>query len=155
RQARTSRRKMMLQLSTLFVNLALLAPQRPGDSGLPDGWWKIPALAILGIFLLVFLFVFIRYANLYVQSVLAKAGVGLFDMFAMSLRKVNPAQIVKARIMLVQARIPDVDRRDLEAHLLAGGRVERVVVALIAADRAGIPLTFRTAASIDLAGRDV
>ncbi len=154
----------MLSLSTLLLNSAalpalnvqpsLLALQT-GGGGLPDGWWKIPAVAIGGIFLLVFIFVFIRYANLYVQSVLAKAGVGLFDMFAMSLRKVNPAVIVKARIMLVQARINDVDKRDLEAHLLAGGRVERVVVALIAADRAGIPLNFRTAASIDLAGRDV
>ena len=33
--------------------------------------------------------------------------------------------------------------------------MERVVVALIAADRAGIDLDFRTAASIDLAGRDL
>ena len=49
--------------------------------------------------------------------------------------------------MLVQARIPDVDKRDLEAHFLAGGNVERVVRALIAADRAGIALDFRTAAA--------
>ncbi len=145
----------MFTLTTLLLNAVGFAPLIQVDSGLPEGWWKIPALAIVVIFLLIFTFVFIRYANLYVQSVLAKAGVGLFDMFAMSLRKVNPAQIVKARIMLVQAGIPNVERRDLEAHLLAGGRVERVVVALIAADRAGIPLTFRTAAGIDLAGRDV
>jgi uncharacterized protein YqfA (UPF0365 family) len=79
----------------------------------------------------------------------------LFDMFAMSLRRVNPAAIVNARVMLVQARIPDVPKNDLEAHLLAGGNVERVVLALIAADRAGIGLDFRTAASIDLAGRDL
>ena len=122
---------------------------------LPEGWWKLPLLAISAVFLLIFLFVFIRYANLYVQSVLAKAGVGLWDMFAMSLRKVNPAVITKARIMLVQARISDVDRRDLEAHLLAGGRVERVVVSLIAADRAGYKLDHKTAMGIDLAGRDV
>jgi len=62
---------------------------------------------------------------------------------------------VNARVNLVQARITDVDKRDLEAHFLAGGNVPRVVRALIAADRAGIKLDFRTASGIDLAGRDV
>lgn len=98
---------------------------------------------------------FLRYANLYVRSLLTKAGIGLFQMLAMSLRKVPPAQIVDARVMLVQARLDTIERRDLEAHLLAGGRLGNVVRALIAADRAGIDLDFRTAASIDLAGRDV
>ena len=142
----------MIQLSAL---LASLAPALQDGSALPDNWLKILGVAVLVLLLLIFLFIFIRYANLYVQSVLAHAGVGLLDMFAMSLRKVNPAQIVKARIMLVQAKIADVDRRDLEAHLLAGGRVMKVVQALISAHRAGIDLDFRTAAGIDLAGRDV
>lgn len=112
-------------------------------------------LVVLGLVLLVFLFVFLRYANLYIRSLLTKAGVGLFDMFAMSLRRVRPAIIVNARVNLVQARLPEIDKRDLEAHFLAGGNVERVVRALIAADRAGIDLDFRTASSIDLAGRDL
>ncbi|MCP4655398.1 MAG: flotillin-like protein FloA, partial [bacterium] len=43
----------------------------------------------------------------------------------------------------------------LEAHYLAGGDVERVVNALISADKAGIALSFQRAAAIDLAGRDV
>jgi uncharacterized protein YqfA (UPF0365 family) len=43
----------------------------------------------------------------------------------------------------------------LEAHYLAGGNVDRVVDALIAAQRAEIDLTFERAAAIDLAGRDV
>jgi uncharacterized protein YqfA (UPF0365 family) len=43
----------------------------------------------------------------------------------------------------------------LEAHFLAGGDVENVVKALIAADKAGINLTPERAAAIDLAGRDV
>ena len=119
------------------------------------GPFKIVGMVVLGIVLFVFLFVFLRYAHLYVRSILTKAGVGLFDMFAMSLRKVSPAVIVDARVMLVQARLDDIDRRDLEAHFLAGGNVQRVVFALIAANRAGIELDFRTAAGIDLAGRDV
>ena len=43
----------------------------------------------------------------------------------------------------------------LESHYLAGGNVDRVVNALIAAHRANIELTFERAAAIDLAGRDV
>jgi uncharacterized protein YqfA (UPF0365 family) len=116
---------------------------------------QVAGIVVIAILLLVFFVVFMRYANLYVRSILTRAGVGLFDMLAMSLRKVNPAVIVQARVMLVQARVVDVDKRDLEAHLLAGGNVERVVLALIAADRAGIDLDFRSAAGIDLAGRDV
>ncbi|HVS18168.1 MAG TPA: flotillin-like protein FloA [Planctomycetota bacterium] len=112
-------------------------------------------IVLAALFLLVFFVVFMRYANLYVRSILTRANVGLFDMLAMSLRRVNPALIVNSRVQLVQSRITDVDKRDLEAHVLAGGNVERVVLALIAADRAGIDLDFRTAASIDLAGRDV
>ncbi len=119
------------------------------------GPFKIVGMVILGIVLFIFLFVFLRYAHLYVRSILTKAGVGLFDMFAISLRKVSPAVIVDARVMLVQARLDNIDRRDLEAHFLAGGNVQRVVFALIAANRAGIELDFRTAAGIDLAGRDV
>mgnify|MGYP002065259055 CR=1 FL=1 len=44
---------------------------------------------------------------------------------------------------------------DLEAHYLAGGSVDRVVRALISADKANIELPFQRAAAIDLAGRNV
>jgi len=131
----------------------MMATLAQGDPGV--GPMQLVGLVALSIALLIFLFVFLRYANLYVRSVLTRAGVGLLDMVAMSLRRVSPATIVNARVNLVQARIADIDKRDLEAHFLAGGNVERVVRALIAADRAGIGLDFRTAASIDLAGRDV
>ena len=42
-----------------------------------------------------------------------------------------------------------------EAHYLAKGNVVKVVNALISADKANIALDFKTAAGIDLAGRDV
>ena len=119
------------------------------------GLGKLVGLVIAAIAFLIFLFVFLRYANLYVRSVLTNAGVGLLDMVAMSLRRVNPAIIVNARVTLVQAGIPDISKRDLEAHVLAGGNVERVVRALVTANRARIELSFQTAAGIDLAGRDV
>jgi uncharacterized protein YqfA (UPF0365 family) len=48
-----------------------------------------------------------------------------------------------------------VSTNDLEAHYLAGGNVGQVIRALIAANKANIPLTFKQATAIDLAGRDV
>src|SRR5699024_8937600 len=48
-----------------------------------------------------------------------------------------------------------VSTNQLESHFLAGGNVDRVVDALIAAQRANINLTFERCAAIDLAGRDV
>ena len=103
---------------------------------------NVIVVVVMALAFLAFLFVFLRFANLYVRSVLTKAGVGLLDMVAMSLRKVSPASIVNARVNIVQARVEDVDKRDLEAHFLAGGNVMRVVRALIAADRAGIQMEF-------------
>ena len=43
----------------------------------------------------------------------------------------------------------------MESHMLAGGDVPRVITALIAANKANIPLDWRTATAIDLAGRDI
>jgi uncharacterized protein YqfA (UPF0365 family) len=48
-----------------------------------------------------------------------------------------------------------VTTQTLEAHYLAGGNVPNVVRALIAANRADIPLSYKRAAAIDLAGRNV
>lgn len=132
------------------MNSPLFSPTLAISESIQTIFVVVAALVILVIVLL-----FLRFANLFVRSLLTKANIGLFDMVAMSLRKVPPAQIVDARVLTVQARIPDIDKRDLEAHSLAGGNISRVVHALIVADRAGIDLDFRTAASIDLAGRDV
>jgi len=72
----------------------------------------------------------------------------------MRLRRVIPAKIVNPMIKAVKAGL-EVSTNKLEAHYLAGGNVDRVVNALIAAQRANIPLEFERAAAIDLAGRDV
>src|SRR5262245_56966843 len=111
-------------------------------------------LAVVLLIAFILLIVVFKYANLYVQSILAKADIGIFQMVAMSLRKVNPSVIVRAKIMAVQAGL-NLNANDLEAHYLAGGNVMNVVRALIAADRAGIDLDFKVATGIDLAGRNV
>jgi uncharacterized protein YqfA (UPF0365 family) len=76
------------------------------------------------------------------------------DLVGMRLRKVPPAIIVKSLITAHKAGIP-VETPKLEAHFLAGGFVQKVVNALISADKANIDLTFERATAIDLAGRDV
>ena len=43
----------------------------------------------------------------------------------------------------------------METHMLAGGDVQRVINAMIAANKANIDLTWKTATAIDLAGRDI
>jgi uncharacterized protein YqfA (UPF0365 family) len=76
------------------------------------------------------------------------------DLVGMRLRKVPPSQIVKSLITAHKAGIP-VETPKLEAHFLAGGKVQTVVNALISADKANIDLNFERATAIDLAGRDV
>lgn len=49
----------------------------------------------------------------------------------------------------------NIEIENLEAHYLAGGNVNTLVDALIAAERANIPLPFERGAAIDLAGRNV
>jgi uncharacterized protein YqfA (UPF0365 family) len=114
----------------------------------------------VGVFALLVAFaVLARYLRLWVQSVASGAGIGLFDLVAMSFMKVNPTVIVRSKIMAVQAGLGDstgLTLQALEAHYLAGGRVPLVVQALIAANKAKITeLDFKRAAAIDLAGRNV
>jgi uncharacterized protein YqfA (UPF0365 family) len=81
-------------------------------------------------------------------------------LIGMSLRNVNPTTIVTAQVMASQAGLTishghGVSTSSLEAHYLAGGDVKRVILAIIAANRAGIDLDFDRAAAIDLSGRDL
>lgn len=80
--------------------------------------------------------------------------VGIFTLIGMRLRRVVPARIILPLIKATKAGIA-LQVNQLEAHYLAGGNVDGVVDALIAAERAGIDLPFEKAAAIDLAGRNV
>jgi uncharacterized protein YqfA (UPF0365 family) len=111
-------------------------------------------LAVAGFVLLVILIMFGPVFGLWLQALSARAGVGVFSMIGMRLRKVNPQVIVMSRIQAVRAGLP-VSTEELETHYLAGGRVMNVVRALIAANRANIDLGWKLATAIDLAGRDI
>lgn len=92
--------------------------------------------------------------GLWISAIAAGVRVGIITLIGMRLRRVPPARIVLPLIKANKAGL-DVHVNQLEAHYLAGGNVDRVVDALIAAHRAEIPLSFQRAAAIDLAGRDV
>ena len=99
-----------------------------------------------------------KYANLWIQAKTTSASITILELVGMSFRKVNPNIIVRSKIMAYQAGLSEKDgitTRALEAHYLAGGNVPNVVRALIAANRADIPLSYKRAAAIDLAGRNV
>jgi uncharacterized protein YqfA (UPF0365 family) len=111
-------------------------------------------LAIVGLIALGFLLLFFRFFGLWFRAMLSGASVGMGKLIGMWLRHVNAAVIVEARIMLTKAGI-EVDSDMLETHYLARGDVMKVSRALVAANKANIPLPFQRAAAIDLAGRDV
>ena len=92
--------------------------------------------------------------GLWISALAAGVHISIFDLVGMRLRRVPPRVIVLPLVKGSKAGL-DVNVNQLEAHYLAGGDVDRVVDALIAAHRASIPLTFERSAAIDLAGRNV
>ncbi|HOJ99385.1 MAG: flotillin-like protein FloA [Treponemataceae bacterium] len=115
---------------------------------------SLVALVVLGVIALGFLLLFFKFFGLWFRSLLSGAPVGMGKLIGMWLRHVNANVIVEARIMLTKAGI-EVPTDLLETHYLARGDVMKVSRALVAANKANIPLPFQRAAAIDLAGRDV
>ena len=109
---------------------------------------------VIGVLVLIVVLLLAKFFRLWLQARLSRADVAFLELIGMWLRKVDIKSIVLSRITAVQAGL-QISIRDLESHFLAGGRVPNVVRALIAANRANIELTFKTATAIDLAGRDI
>ena len=107
-------------------------------------------LIFLGIAVIVIAIVLFNFVGIYVRAWIAGAYVGLATMIAMRLRGVPVGLIVDSRITAVKAGL-DVNTDPLEAHYLAGGNVNQLILALIAAHKAGIALDFDRACAIDLA----
>lgn len=115
----------------------------------------IGVAVLVAIIVAIILLAFIaKFFSLWLQALFSKAGVSMFQLIGMRLRKVPPKIIVDSRILSCKAGMP-VDTNLLEAHFMSGGNVIRVVQALIAANKANIKLDFKQAAAIDLAGRNV
>ncbi len=130
-----------------------------GFLGLPD-WLTIAGGVLALIVALVAVLIVFKYGSLWLQAKMSGIDVAMSSLIGMSFRNVDPATIVKAQVMASQAGLPISSERgsstsSLEAHYLAGGNVDRVILAIIAANRAGIDLNFDRAAAIDLSGRDL
>ncbi len=99
--------------------------------------YAVIALVALGILVL-----FFKFFGLWFRALLSGAPVGMGRLVGMWLRHVNASVIVDARIMLTKAGIK-VDTDMLETHFLSRGNVQKVSLALVAANKANIPLPFQ------------
>jgi uncharacterized protein YqfA (UPF0365 family) len=114
-----------------------------------------PIAVLFAIIIFFVLFTYFVPIGLWISAYFAGVKVSIFrDLVGMRLRKVPPSAIVRPKISAEKAGL-EVRLDRMEAHYLAGGNVDLVILALISADKANIPLTFERATAIDLAGRDV
>ncbi|MEM1085818.1 MAG: flotillin-like protein FloA [Verrucomicrobiota bacterium] len=111
---------------------------------------SLPVLIVVIIVLVIIGLVVSMFFKTWLRAKLSNAPVSWGNLIGMFLRKVPFGRIVDARITAVKAGLP-LSSEQLEAHYMAGGDVEDVVLALIAADKAGINLAFDRACAIDLA----
>jgi uncharacterized protein YqfA (UPF0365 family) len=121
---------------------------------MPGGSFLIfVGVALLIIIFLILFFTFVP-VGLWITAYFSGVKIGITTLIGMRLRRVVPSRIVVPMIKATKAGLAiEIDK--LEAHYLAGGNVNTLVDALIAAQRANIDLPFERAAAIDLAGRNV
>lgn len=111
-------------------------------------------MIVVGAIVALFFFLYLLPVNLWFTAQLSGVKISLLNLFLMRLRKVPPSLVTNAMITSTKAGL-NITSNDIETHFLAGGNVNNVIKALISADKANIPLTFKLATAIDLAGRDV
>lgn len=110
-------------------------------------------IAVIIVVALLILFSFVP-IGLWISAIAAGVHVGIGTLVGMRLRRVSPRKVIAPLIKAHKAGLK-LTTNQLESHYLAGGNVDRVVDANIAAQRADIDLPFERGAAIDLAGRDV
>lgn len=111
---------------------------------------------IVALIVIIVISVFLRFVpvGLWITAYFSGVPVGIGTLVGMRLRRVAPQDIIRPQIKATKAGL-NLKIDELEAHYLAGGNINAVIDALIAAERANIDLGFEQAAAIDLAGRNV
>ena len=109
---------------------------------------------IAGSLLGLILFLYFVPVGLWITALFSGVRVGIGQLIGMRLRKIPPAIVVNNLIKATKAGLK-ITTTEIETHYLAKGNINRVIDALISADKANIDLNFQLAAAIDLAGRDV
>jgi uncharacterized protein YqfA (UPF0365 family) len=114
---------------------------------------------VLIFFTLAILFVFVLFLyyfplGLWIRTIAAGVPLSIGSLIRMRIIGVPAGLIVEN---LVRARKAGLNLTvdQLQSHVLAGGNIQKVTLAMIAAQRAQIPLEWQRASAIDLAGRDV
>lgn len=105
---------------------------------------------------LILLTIFFRFfpVGLWVSALASGVHISIGTLVGMRIRRIQPQKLVYPLIKANKAGL-NLTISKLETHYLAGGNVDRVINALIAAQRANIEMAFEKACAIDLAGRDV
>jgi uncharacterized protein YqfA (UPF0365 family) len=113
-----------------------------------------PVAGIVVIFVCLIFFLYYVPFGLWFTANVSGVKISIGSLIFMRLRKVPPGLLVNALINSSKAGL-HISKDEMETHYLAGGNVNSVIKALISADKANIPLSFKLATAIDLAGRDV
>src|SRR4051812_23428091 len=111
---------------------------------------KLAGVAVLGLIALIAVIIILNFFSVWIRALFSGARVTFTELIALRLRNVPVGLVVDNRITAVKSGL-DITIDDLSTHYLAGGSVEMVVLALIAAQKAGIHLEFDRACAIDLA----
>jgi uncharacterized protein YqfA (UPF0365 family) len=113
------------------------------------------ALVILAaILIVIFLLLYYFPLGLWIRTLAAGVPLSIGALIRMRVIGV-PAGLIVANLVRARKAGLNLTVDQLQSHVLSGGNVERVTLAMIAAQRAQIPLEWQRAAAIDLAGRDV
>nr|MBC7614328.1 flotillin-like protein FloA [Pseudopedobacter sp.] len=118
-----------------------------------DGYVSI-IFIVIGSIVALFFLLYVLPINLWFTAQLSGVKINLLNLVLMRLRRVPPSLVVNAMITSTKAGL-NITSNEIETHFLAGGHVNNVIKSLISADKANIPLDFKLATAIDLAGRDV
>lgn len=117
---------------------------------------SLMVLAIVVVVICIALSVLFHFVPLgmWIRALASGVHVSFGSLIGMRVRRIKPERLVYPLIKANKAGL-DLNISQLETHLLAGGNIDRVINALIAAQRANISMVFERACAIDLAGRDV
>ena len=112
--------------------------------------------ALVAFLALALIYFFARFfpVGLWISAMASGVRVRISILVGMRFRRIAPGDVVRPLIKATKAGL-NIDINEMEAHMLAGGHLNRVVDALIAAQAANIDLSFENCRAIDLAGRDV
>lgn len=112
--------------------------------------------ALVAFLALALIYFFARFfpVGLWISAMASGVRVRISILVGMRFRRIAPGDVVRPLIKATKAGL-NIDINEMEAHVLAGGHLNRVVDALIAAQAANIDLSFENCRAIDLAGRDV